>query len=153
MKIRIARESDLPQLISLSDSAGEAAHWTRQQWLDIFHSQTPSRLAWIAEAERGAGGQAAGFLVAQTGAPEWELENIAVLPEYRRQGVARALLSALLAQARSLLAERILLEVRASNEAAIRLYHASGFQTLARRRDYYRNPSEDAIILAHPLPH
>jgi ribosomal-protein-alanine N-acetyltransferase len=79
------------------------------------------------------------------------LENIAVLPECRRQGVAGALLSALLSQARRQHAERILLEVRASNEAAIHLYLANGFQTLARRRDYYRNPQEDAVILALPL--
>jgi ribosomal-protein-alanine N-acetyltransferase len=80
------------------------------------------------------------------------LENIAVLPPYRRQGVARTLLSALLLHARSLLAERILLEVRASNQAAIRFYQASGFQTLARRRDYYSNPTEDALILVHLFP-
>ncbi len=156
----------------LSEAAGEAAHWTRQQWLDIFRSQNPARVAWIAEtatAEVDAANVEAteldldaveateaevrtvGFLVAQNGGPEWELENIAVLPEFRRKGVAGGLLSALLVQARSLLAERILLEVRASNQPAIRLYHASGFQILARRRDYYRNPSEDAIILVYPF--
>lgn len=156
IKIRLAQESDLPQLTALSESAGEAAHWTRQQWLDIFHSQNPPRLAWIAEAwatefKIEPEVRAIGFLVAQNGGPEWELENIAVLPEFRRKGVACGLLSALLAQARSLRAERILLEVRASNHAAIRLYHASGFQSLARRREYYRNPPEDAIILQYPF--
>jgi ribosomal-protein-alanine N-acetyltransferase len=163
LKIRLAQESDLPQLTVLSQASGEAAHWTQQQWLDIFHSQSPPRLAWIAETgtaqveatEAGAGNpaRAVGFLVAQNGGPEWELENIAVLPEYRRQGVARELLSALLAQARALLAERILLEVRAFNQAAIRFYEASGFQPLSRRRDYYRNPPEDALIFVHPFPH
>lgn len=171
MKVRPARETDLRQLISLSESAGEAAHWSQPQWLDIFHSQSPPRLAWVAEAwviedgiedaieasaeesHTGDPARAVGFLVAQTGTPEWELENIAVLPECRRQGVARALLSALLSQAHSLLAERILLEVRASNQAAIRLYEASGFRMLARRRDYYRNPPEDAVILAYSFPH
>lgn len=160
VKIRLAQESDLPQLTALSEAAGEAAHWTQQQWLDIFRSQTPPRLAWIAEvwtaeAEVGADNQvrAAGFLVAQNGGPEWELENIAVRPECRRHGVARELLSALLAHACSLLAERILLEVRASNQAAIRLYQASGFQCLASRRDYYGNPTEDAIVFVLPLQH
>jgi ribosomal-protein-alanine N-acetyltransferase len=145
IKIRLAVECDLSQLTTLSEAAGEAAHWTQQQWLDIFRSQTPPRLAWIAEVAS----QAAGFLVAQNGGPEWELENIAVLPEFRRQGIAHELLSALLSQARTLSAERILLEVRASNHAAIRLYHANGFQVLARRREYYRNPSEDAIIFSY----
>jgi ribosomal-protein-alanine N-acetyltransferase len=151
MKIRLAHESDLPQLTALSLAAGEAAHWTQPQWLDIFHSQTPPRLAWIAEAGTKNEARAVGFLVAQNGGTEWELENIAVLPECRRQGVACELLSALLAQARSLLAERILLEVRASNQAAIRLYETSDFHRLARRRDYYRNPSEDAIVFVLPL--
>jgi len=155
--VRLANPSDLPQLKALSQTAEEAAHWTPQQWLDIFHSQTPPRLAWIAEIEPTQATAenpppAVGFLIAQHGAPEWELENIAVLPHFRRQGIARALLSALLLHARSLLAERILLEVRASNQAAIRFYQAGGFQNLARRRDYYSNPTEDALIFAYPFP-
>lgn len=158
IKIRLARESDLPQLTALSEAAGEAAHWTQQQWRDIFHSQTPARLAWIAEAATPATEaaesaenelHAVAFLVAQNGGPDWELENIAVLPEFRRRGVAGSLLSALLVQARALRAERILLEVRASNQAAIRLYQANGFQPLARRQAYYGNPTEDAMILEH----
>jgi len=159
MNIRLARESDLPQLVTLSRAVEHAAHWTQQQWRDIFHSQTPQRLAWIAEAAAGAVEGAAkfpppavGFLVAQSGTPEWELENIAVLSECRRHGIARGLLSALLAQARSSHAERILLEVRASNQAAIRLYHANGFQRLACRRGYYSHPPDDAIILVYPFP-
>jgi ribosomal-protein-alanine N-acetyltransferase len=98
------------------------------------------------EAVRGVG-----FLVAQDGGPEWELENIAVLPEFRRRGVGRELLSALLAHARSRLAERIFLEVRASNRPAIVFYRGSGFGLLGQRRDYYRDPEEDALILVYEL--
>jgi ribosomal-protein-alanine N-acetyltransferase len=148
MKIRLANESDLPQLKAISEAAGSAAHWTQQQWLDIFHTQIPVRFAWIAENGIDEGEvQGIGFLVAQNGGPEWELENIAVLPAYRRQGVGLQLLSALLVQARSLLAERILLEVRASNQSAIHLYNVSGFQVLTHRREYYQNPTEDALIM------
>jgi ribosomal-protein-alanine N-acetyltransferase len=152
MEIRRAHSSDLAQLRAISEAAASAAQWTGQQWLDIFLAQTPARLAWIAE-DRNAGnqGQGIGFLVARNGGPEWELENIAVLSEFHRQGVGRALLSALLAQARALQAERILLEVRASNQPAIHLYNNSGFQLLARRGGYYRNPNEDALILVYLL--
>jgi ribosomal-protein-alanine N-acetyltransferase len=151
MKIRLAQESDLPQLRAMSEASGSAAKWTQQQWLAIFHTQTPARPAWIAEDEIAPEDPMSGigFLVAQNGGPEWELENIAVLPAFRRQGVGLHLLSALLTQARSLLAERVLLEVRASNQPAIHLYTASGFQLLARRRGYYGNPTEDALILVH----
>jgi [ribosomal protein S18]-alanine N-acetyltransferase len=150
MKIRLANESDLPQLVVMSEAAGSAAQWTQQQWLDIFRTQMPARLAWIAEkdgAESGTGGT--GFLVAQNGGPEWELENIAVLPGLRREGVGRGLLSALLTHARSVQAERVLLEVRASNLSAIRFYSGCGFQLLAKRGDYYRSPAEDALIMVH----
>jgi ribosomal-protein-alanine N-acetyltransferase len=153
LNIRRAQPSSLAQLIALSQAAGSAAHWTRQQWLDIFESQSPPRLAWIAvpAAEAEAEGHPIGFLVAQSGGPEWELENIAVLPEFRCRGVGRQLLAALLTHARALGAERIFLEVRASNQPAIRFYNLSGFQQLASRRDYYRDPDEDALILVHEL--
>lgn len=145
MKIRRANESDLPQLIAISEASGAATHWTQPQWLDIFKTRSPMRIAWIAEEEIEVHG--IGFLIAQQGGPEWELENIAVLPGFRRQGVGRGLMSALLTQARALLAERILLEVRESNLSAIHLYNVSGFELLARRRDYYRKPEEDALIM------
>ena len=93
---------------------------------------------------------ACGFLVAQCGGPEWELENLAVLPVSRRRGVGAALLATLLEEARARHAERILLEVRASNQSAIRLYAQAGFQLLARRRGYYQNPTEDALLFGHP---
>ncbi len=151
MPIRPATEADLAQLASLSEAADSSAHWTPQQWLDIFHTETPARLAWVAEEKREGKSHACGFLVAQSSGPEWELENIAVLSQFRRRGLGRELLHALLAAARLQAAERIYLEVRESNDAAIRLYQGSGFQLLSRRRAYYLSPSEDALIMVHTL--
>ena len=151
MPIRPATEADLAQLASLSESADSSAHWTRQQWLDIFHTETPARLAWIAEEPRDGENHACGFLVAQNNGPEWELENIAVLPQFRRRGLGRELLTTLLAAARLQGAEQIFLEVRESNDAAIGLYQANGFQLLSRRRAYYLNPSGDALIMVHTI--
>jgi ribosomal-protein-alanine acetyltransferase len=156
MKIRRAVAADLAQLIALGDQVSSAAHWSQQQWLDIFHSQSPVRIAWIAEAnpkdaERNcASGSPVGFLVAQCG-PEWELENIVVAAAFRRCGIGRALLSVLVDEARTRQVERILLEVRVSNHDALDLYLKSGFEQLARRSDYYRDPQEDALILVHSL--
>jgi ribosomal-protein-alanine N-acetyltransferase len=156
MEIRLATEADLAQLATISEAAGSAAHWTSHQWLDIFHTKIPARLAWIAEDRSEDNPRACGFLVAQigfaqNGGPEWELENIAVLPEFRRHGLGRRLLSALIKQARLQGAERIFLEVRVSNLAAIRLYELAGFQQLGRRKGYYLNPTEDALILVHEV--
>jgi len=148
MKIRHAQESDIEQLKALSEAVDTASHWTQQQWLDIFRTESPARVAWLAEEEGGESfGHAIGFLVALNGGPDWELENIAVLPEFRSHGIGLGLLQALLGEARSQSAGRILLEVRASNQAAIGFYRANGFQLLTRRRDYYMGPTEDALIL------
>jgi ribosomal protein S18 acetylase RimI-like enzyme len=148
MRIRRAQESDLEQLKALSEAVDTSSHWTPRQWLDVFCAESPARLAWLAEGEVGeSSGRVNGFLVALKSGPEWELENIAVLPEFRRQGIGLGLLSALLEEARRELAGRILLEVRASNQAAICFYQANGFELLTRRLDYYRRPTEDALIL------
>ena len=74
------------------------------------------------------------------------LEKIAVDPAYRRQGVAEAILSAYLRFGRAKLAF-LTLEVRASNEAAIGLYEKLGFKEVGRRRGYYTEPKEDAILM------
>ncbi|SRR6266568_2700326 len=145
MNIRLADESDTSQLIAISEASGSAAHWTPRQWTDIFRSQAPPRFAWIAQQDSNL--QSIGFLVAQHNGSEWELENIAVLPDFRRQGAGAELMSALLSHAHAHRAERILLEVRASNLSACHFYGVSGFQVLARRRAYYANPVEDALIM------
>jgi len=148
MRIRRAQESDLDLLKALSEAVDTSSQWTPQQWLEIFRTESPLRLTWLAEEEVGESfGRATGFLVALNGGPDWELENIAVLPEFHRQGIGLGLLRALLGEARSQLAGRILLEVRASNQAAIGFYRANGFELLTRRRDYYTGPTEDALIL------
>jgi [ribosomal protein S18]-alanine N-acetyltransferase len=150
--IRPAGPADLPRLMAISQAEALAAQWSEQHWLDIFHTQTPPRLAWLAEEVPAPdSARAIGFLVAQCGGAEWELENMAVLAGLRRRGAGSALLAALVAEARARRAERILLEVRASNRPAIRLYEQGGFQLLSRRPGYYRKPTEDALILVHLL--
>ena len=73
--------------------------------------------------------------------------NIAVHPDYRNQGVATGLIVGLIEELRKRGSHCLTLEVRASNETAIRLYRTLGFQEAGRRRNYYRNPREDALIL------
>lgn len=77
---------------------------------------------------------------------EGYIDNIAVRPEYRRQGVAGELLEAFLRFGRAKLAF-LTLEVRASNEPAIALYRKYGFREVGRRKNYYTAPVEDAILM------
>ena len=80
-------------------------------------------------------------------AGEGELERIAVLPEYRRTGLAGNMMDAVLDLAVREGAAAVSLEVRAGNDAARHLYESYGFSAEAVRKGYYRNPTEDALIM------
>jgi ribosomal-protein-alanine N-acetyltransferase len=78
---------------------------------------------------------------------ELHINNLAVLPEFRRQGIGSALLQHVLARGESLGTRRAVLEVRRSNDVALRTYERFGFTVTSVRRDYYSHPTEDALIL------
>lgn len=82
---------------------------------------------------------------------EGEITNVAVMEEYRRQGAAAALLTELLKQAGECAAERIFLEVRVSNTAAVRLYERFGLELCGRRKNFYRRPTEDALLMCRTV--
>jgi len=89
-----------------------------------------------------------GFLVARLVPPEAELETIAVASEAQRRGIANLILKALMLELTAKQVTKLTLEVRASNQAALRLYQAQGFEQTGRRSRYYADPEEDAVILA-----
>ncbi len=78
---------------------------------------------------------------------EGYISNVAVAPDFRRQGIASALIRELLDQARVLSLTFVTLEVRASNASAIALYESFGFAPVGRRKNYYDAPREDAILM------
>lgn len=88
-----------------------------------------------------------GYAIVRILADEGEIQRIAVYPEYRRQGIARKLMDAMVTFARSRGVRAIALEVRESNQGARNLYDSYGFREEAVRRGYYRNPAEDAIVM------
>ena len=99
-----------------------------------------------------AGGEVLGYVGSQSVMGEADMMNLAVGAEHRRQGIAAALVNALCAALRAEKgAELLTLEVRDSNEAAIRLYAALGFTEIGRRPNYYFHPKEDARILRKDL--
>lgn len=87
----------------------------------------------------------AGFALAWSVADEVHVLNVATDPEHRRRGIGRALMGAIVDRARSGKARLVLLEVRRSNRAAIRLYRSQGFSAIGVRRAYYADNREDAI--------
>jgi ribosomal-protein-alanine N-acetyltransferase len=91
--------------------------------------------------------RAIAFCIAWVIFDELHINTLAVGPAHRRQGVATFLLREVMAEAARDGARRATLEVRASNTAALELYARLGFRVTARRREYYTNPIEDALIL------
>lgn len=88
-----------------------------------------------------------GFLIAQDISGEINLDSIAVNTEYRGKGIAKAMMSALCEYSHLNGCKLITLEVRSANESAIRLYDHFGFKRVGLRKNYYKNPSDDAILM------
>ena len=103
----------------------------------------PLSLWLIAEEE----GTVLGYVGSQTVLDETDMMNIAVQPECRRRGIAAALIGELVNQLREHGSHVLRLEVRESNVPAIALYESMGFTQLGLRKNYYRNPKENALIL------
>ena len=82
---------------------------------------------------------------------EGQITNVAVHPSVRRRGVGRKLMEAIADAARERNLVQIALEVRASNDAAIKLYEQDGFVIAGRRPNFYRNPIEDAFVMLKTL--
>ena len=88
-----------------------------------------------------------GYVGSQTVLDETDMMNIAVHPDCRRKGVAAALITELVSQLKLRGSRIVRLEVRESNTPAIALYKSMGFTQLGLRKNYYRNPKENALIL------
>lgn len=93
------------------------------------------------------GPRIAGYLIGREVAGTGEVLNLAVAPDFRRRGVARALLRAGLALLKKRRVDEVFLEVRESNSSAQALYLSLGFRPVGQRAAYYRNPKEDALVL------
>jgi ribosomal-protein-alanine acetyltransferase len=143
--IRSATLSDIPAILAIERGAGSAAHWTSQQYAELVSSGV---VLVAEEAVAEEAGHVSGFVCAKSVAGEWELENIVVAAQLLRQGIANELLQELIQRAKGQAASAILLEARELNLPARRLYEKHRFREVGRRRGYYKDPPEDAILYA-----
>lgn len=140
MNIVPMNEHHVPQ-IALLERECFADPWSQQSIASELHN--PLSL-WLVAQE---GQTLLGYVGSQTCLDETDMMNIAVFPASRRQGVARALIEALVFALRERGSKQLTLEVRASNGPARQLYESLGFLQVGLRKNYYRNPKEDALIL------
>ena len=141
IQITPAANEHLPQLTALERICFPADPWSESVYRAALDN--PAVAILLAQGEDGA---LLGYAVLSVVLDEGNLDNIAVAPESRRNGVADALLSALAGFGREHLA-CLMLEVRASNAPAIALYQKHGFAAVGRRKNYYDEPKEDAVLM------
>jgi ribosomal-protein-alanine N-acetyltransferase len=144
-------EHDLLEVVEIEEASG----LSRWGW-DAYHAELMQEeegvLMFVARGKEGevlgGGVRIKGFIASRLIADELHVNNVAVRSEYRRQGVGSALLEAVLLEGGRRGARVAFLEVRASNGPAQALYERCGFAMTGRRRNYYSQPTEDALIMS-----
>lgn len=150
VRIRRMTAADIDAVVEIANALPEAPHWPRDAYAQAVEpAAAPERIALVAESAGGV----AGFAVVLVLPPEGELESIAVGATVQRRGIARALLHGLVEELASRGVTELRLEVRASNAAALGLYTGMRFVESGRRRGYYAEPAEDAVLMLRTLEH
>jgi [ribosomal protein S18]-alanine N-acetyltransferase len=148
--IRRASSADLDAILVIEETNAGAPHWSQAQWLAALSAEqgnSHTRAVFAAEANAAI----VGFAVASQAGELAELESVAVSQSERRKGIGKALGQQVMDWSRTMGASELELEVRASSDGALALYRSLGFVEQGRRRGYYRNPTEDAVLMVARL--
>ncbi|MCL5023912.1 MAG: ribosomal protein S18-alanine N-acetyltransferase [Nitrospirae bacterium] len=138
--IRHMTEQDIASVVAI-EKASFSLPWSETSFRnELYKPRSMPRVA-VEEAV------VAGYVCAQTAADEGHILNLAVHPDYRRRGIAAALVAHVIAEFKERGCRFVYLEVRASNHAAKRLYEGFGFTLVGTRKSYYVVPTEDAAIM------
>jgi ribosomal-protein-alanine N-acetyltransferase len=139
---------EIEQLSALSAWGWDAYHKELQSPEDVIMLVARTKTA---DSTLNHEHAVAGFIVSRLVADELHINNVAIRPEFRRRGIAAQLLKAVLREGGRNGARLAFLEVRAGNIAAQGLYRRCGFQVTGRRRRYYNQPAEDALLMSRLL--
>ena len=148
MIIRPMTANDL-HTVSEIEAVSNSQPWTYADFEESLAREDGTTILLVAEEDDAV----IGYLVLYTAAGESEIVTIAVSPNARRRGIGRDLIENVItfSESSSLYIEEINLEVRVSNEPAIRLYESSGFSIVGKRPNFYSNPREDALLMKRIL--
>lgn len=144
VKIRSMTAADIDAVMAIAASLDAAPHWPRAAYQTALDpAAIPQRIALVAEASATV----IGFIIASLIPPQAELETIAITPSHQRNKAGSALFRGLVRELESRQAKEITLEVRASNLAAQAFYRSQSLHTITKRKGYYADNGEDAVIL------
>jgi [ribosomal protein S18]-alanine N-acetyltransferase len=143
VKIRPIEDRDVESILQIQADCPEVAQWTSSGYARVTRGEMAG---WVAAAAT-----VIGFLVARRVGVDVEILNLAVKEDARRGCVGGSLLREALKWGENFQAEKAFLEVRASNRVALKFYERYGFQATGRRRRYYVDPVDDALLLTLEL--
>jgi [ribosomal protein S18]-alanine N-acetyltransferase len=145
VELRPARSSDVDAILEIEQASFPDPPWSRHSFVVLLDNPRVSFL--VAASGSQPSSEVLGYVVTWIVADEGEIANLAVRADRRRTGIGRLLVEAAISAALSGGARSLYLDVRQSNVAARSLYDTRGFVAVGRRVKYYRNPSEDALVL------
>jgi [ribosomal protein S18]-alanine N-acetyltransferase len=144
--VRRGSVEDLVAIMAIERGCGEVAHWSEAAWRSALEGEG-NRVVLVAENERIV----VGFVVVGEVGGVVEMEAVAVMVGARGEGIGRGLCGRAVEWAEGRGAGAMQLEVRASNAAALRMYGVMEFVEQGRRRRYYRDPVDDAVLMEKRL--
>lgn len=142
MNITEMQEKHLPALAELEKQCFHAP-WSE----NMLREELGGGIFLVAEQD----GEVQGYVGCQTVLDEGYITNVAVSPDFRRRGAARRLIAELIARAKEKGLAFVTLEVRESNAPAIALYTGAGFAPVGKRKNFYSNPTENAVLMTISL--
>ncbi len=142
--IRAITTEDAGALTELESRCVGSARWREASYREIGDGGI---VGWAATREKAL----LGFILVRAAADEMEILNLAVDPEERREGIAARLLAGAIEEVKRVGVKRVYLEVRELNFAARAFYSSMGFLEQGRRKNYYSQPAEDALLLVLAL--
>ena len=143
-EIRECQSRNIPAVQAILANSREAAQWSSEAIGHALAASPGHHFVCIVD------GAVAGFISGRRIAFEAEILNLAVKPEFRRQGLGQALVHVVLERFCQDGALQVFLEVRESNHSAISFYRRLGFREIGRREGYYSDPPEAALVMARP---
>jgi [ribosomal protein S18]-alanine N-acetyltransferase len=142
--MRLMHTADWETVADLLASVAESAHWTTKDLSELERAGVELRVC----TETG---QLTGIVAWREAVDEAEVLNVAVAPAWRRKGIATEMMNTAIEETRATGVRRVFLEVRESNAGAQAFYRRLGFAEAGRRRKYYNDPAEDALLLSLEL--
>lgn len=136
------------QVLAALDARVQGSAWSAQNFIDEIGSTSSGGFGLFGQQNVATRQALFGYLIYRCVLDEWELLNVVTAPFARRQGLGLRMLTELIGRAQKAQAQRIMLEVRSQNLAAISLYQALQFTQDGLRKNYYSDDGDDALLMS-----